>query len=468
MTAVGSAFGGDFRERFRRAATSRGRLVLVGAALVFAALALSLRFTVQAPSLRATIETGLTLCGFVSVSFMWGRWNRTRRSSDLFVLVALLTLTLQDFEFLAAPAMLGSRSATFGAAAWMGARLVVAVVFAAAAYARLRNLAAQPRHPVALLAMSVICPVAIGTAALAAEDVSDWFRTAHDARVTTGQALVLTVPAICVLTGAAIEFVRHAIRERDEMIDGALGAAVILLAAAWAYDLLVPGLTANSVSGHECLRAGAYGLILVAALRTRSQQLRAETQEAAALERRRLVRDLHDGMAQDLAFIAAHGERLARDLGPEHPIAVAARRALAASRGAIVDLSASEAPTVAEALHVVADELSHRYGVRVSVEAEGEDLPADDREDVVRIAREAIVNAVQHGGATHVSVSLNTHSRVMLRIGDDGRGLGGGLSQDSHLGYGVRAMGERAEAMGGRLITREEAAGGTAVEVLVS
>ena len=62
-------------------------------------------------------------------------------------------------------------------------------------------------------------------------------------------------------------------------------------------------------------------------------------------ERRRIARDLHDGLAQDLAFIAAHGDQIAREAGEEHPLAIAARRALALSRGAIADLSASDAPS---------------------------------------------------------------------------------------------------------------------------
>jgi signal transduction histidine kinase len=174
-------------------------------------------------------------------------------------------------------------------------------------------------------------------------------------------------------------------------------------------------------------------------------------------------------MAQDLAFIATYAERLVQDFGTEHPLTVAARHALAAARGFITDLSASDAPNTASALRAVADELSIRHDVCVTVEANGEDLTSRTREAVVRIAREAIVNAVKHGHAQHIAVTLETHGdEFTLRISDDGRGLEKEVSADPRPGYGLRAMRERAEAVGGDLVVRERSGGGAAVEALVS
>jgi signal transduction histidine kinase len=253
------------------------------------------------------------------------------------------------------------------------------------------------------------------------------------------------------------------------MMMALLGAAAVLLAGAWSQWLPVPGLTANSVSGRECLCAGAFGLILLFAFNSHRQLRRAQADELAAAERRRLVRDLHDGMAQDLAFIATYAERLAREFGPDHPLTVAARRALAASRGVIADISASDAPTAVAALRAAADELSIRHGVRVTVEADAEDVSASKREAVVRIAREAIVNAVQHGHARHIAVSLETRDdQLTLRIIDDGRGLRHGTSAHPLRGFGLRAMRDRAEAAGGHLIVGERSDGGTSVEAVVS
>ena len=109
---------------------------------------------------------------------------------------------------------------------------------------------------------------------------------------------------------------------------------------------------------------------LVAAAVSQELQLRARAARAAALaERRRVAQDLHDGIAQDLAFIVAHGAQMARELGDEHPITVAARRALSVSRGTISELSDLSATNADEALEAVALELRGRFGIAITVYA---------------------------------------------------------------------------------------------------
>ncbi len=189
---------------------------------------------------------------------------------------------------------------------------------------------------------------------------------------------------------------------------------------------------------------------------------------AVAHERLRLAHDLHDGLAQDLAFIAAHGDRLAEDLGAEHPVAIAARRALAATRETITDLAASDAASAGEALEQVAGELSRRHGVRVSVHADDTGITGPQREQLVRIAREAIVNATQHGQAKEIAVSLKAREdELVLRIDDDGAGIGAGHCDRADRGFGLRAMRQRAQILGGRLIARPGELGGTRIEVVV-
>ena len=94
----------------------------------------------------------------------------------------------------------------------------------------------------------------------------------------------------------------------------------------------------------------------VGALRQLAVQRRLTAADLAERDRKRLARDLHDGICQDLAFIAAHGARLAREEGDDHPIAVAARRALAASRGTSRSCRPMRRAT-RQALQRVADEL---------------------------------------------------------------------------------------------------------------
>lgn len=446
--------------------TPNVRLTVVlpfGASLLVASTALSWRFTVQAPSLRATTETALMICGLASIVLVWSRWSRSRRAADLLALAALLVLLLEDLEFFAAPAIIGSRTSIFAGATSSVAPLLVAALFAAAALAPRNIPTPQRSRSIMLLALVALCAVAFGIAPV-------FFQAASSD--SSGHAVnqaIFTAPAIFLLLVAASGFLRSSVREPTGLIEALLGAAAVLLAAAWTYNLIVPSLKAGSVAGSMCLRAGAFGLILAAALKVRARQRRTEIEETVARERRRLAGYIHDGIAQDLALIAAYEPRLSRDLGAEHPVTVAARRALSAARGAIIDLSASDETTAAEALRAVAAELAHRHGVSIEVEAGSESLAGDQREAVVRIAREAIVNAVRHGGAKNITVSLGTEgNQLTLMIDDDGCGLDKPVLERPSGGYGLREMNEWAQAIGGHLTTQQGAQGGTAVTVLVS
>lgn len=467
-STLGAGGGSDDRSR-RGVRGLKSWLIwgIVAASLSLTAAALTLRGAAHAPTVRATIETGLTICGLVSVALMWSYWKRTHCLSHALIAIAVSALTLEDFEFLAAPASLGWQASALRSPAFLTVRLVLAAFFAGAALVGHRALAPRRRSALALALVPLIC-LAIPTAvALSASEIDDWFVVQHG-HVVTSTAVALTGPAIALLLLAAMGFLRRGLREQNAMVWVGLGAALILVAGTCLYSLLIPGLTTDSVSAREYMRAGAYALLLIVALRMGVLRSRMVNREVAERERLRLVDDLHDGMAQDLAFIVAQSEWLARDLGSEHPMVVAARRALAFSRTAIVDLSAADASTVREALRRLADELNQRHGIHVRLQIEGDDPGAEERDAVVLIAREAIVNAARHGGASRATVALDVQGpQLMLRVSDDGGGLSGDPLQPGGSGYGLRAMRRRAEAIGGQLRTRRGPDGGLAVEVTV-
>ena len=79
----------------------------------------------------------------------------------------------------------------------------------------------------------------------------------------------------------------------------------------------------------------------------------------------------------------------------------------------IADLTASTAPTCEAALRLIADELGHRFDVQVNVRIEADSalsldnrLELAQRDDLIRVAREAIVNAAVHGSTRHIDVAL--------------------------------------------------------------
>ena len=90
------------------------------------------------------------------------------------------------------------------------------------------------------------------------------------------------------------------------------------------------------------------------------------------------------------------------------------------------------------------------------------------RAAIVRIAREAIANAIRHGGARHVEVSVGSGAadEPLLRIADDGCGFGNAPVGSQGSGLGLRAMSERASLLGAGVVAGAGAQGGAEIAVL--
>ena len=211
-------------------------------------------------------------------------------------------------------------------------------------------------------------------------------------------------------------------------------------------------------------------IVLAVALARESQLRRSAARIAVLAERRRVDRDLHDGIAQDLAFIASYSSTLNADGSGEHPLGLAPRRALAVSRGVIAELSDLDDRPVTEGLAVVASELAERFRISVRIDApENLNLPQTTRHDLLRIVREAIANAARHGSAKHVTVTVRKSAEAAwcCECGGDGHGL---ITRDGRKaveGFGLGSMRERAAALGGRLTLVQPADGGTELVVAV-
>jgi signal transduction histidine kinase len=273
--------------------------------------------------------------------------------------------------------------------------------------------------------------------------------------------------AIVALVLAAVAYLIRWDRRREGVL---LAAGCLAVAAAELHRLPMPLMPAAWLSLAAPLATAAFVLFgAAAALSDAGARARARVALVGA-ERRRIANDLHDGLAQDLAFIASYAERLAREHGSEHPVAIAARRALQVSQGVMVDLAASEAPTAEAALRSISEELAPRFGVEVCVQRETEvpEPEPAERLQLVRIAREAIANAARHGGARRINVTLGPHDpKTVLRISDDGRGMAA-PSAAAGTGLGMMAMRDRAAGIGSELIAAGNDLGGTDVSVVAA
>lgn len=416
----------------------------------------------------AALETVITLCAIVAAGLLVGEFERDRRVRELLLLFALSALAVSDFVYSAAPAVTGARDLVSGGGARLGGTLIVALALAAAAATRPEATAGFRRRLVA-----VTTAVGAGVLVIGPPLAESLGASAADAGIggaaTHALALGVYTTAAVILGGAAIVFL--ASRRREHSRSGLLAGACLLLAAANLQYIAVPTVATDWVTPGDGLRLAAYALLLAGAYVRYVELRRDDAYAAICSERARIAADLHDGLAQDLACIAAQGQRLACQLSPDHPLMIAARQALTASRGVIADLTACAAPTTEAALRLIADELAHRFGLEVNVQVEtdsaaslDDDLAPAQRENLIRIAREAIVNAALHGNARHVDVVLlRRGGTLLMRVSDDGRGI----AEWQRPGFGLRTMTARAASLGGQLNARARVGGGTDLELLV-
>ena len=198
---------------------------------------------------------------------------------------------------------------------------------------------------------------------------------------------------------------------------------------------------------------------------------------ATAEERRRLAREIHDGIAQELASLGYAVDDLTararresgRDLEePLRELRHEVTRIISELRLSIFDLRSEVHADIGLGsalsdyvrsvgrgspltVHLVLDEAP----ARLRVETETEPL---------RVAQEAITNARRHAGAHNLWVTCRVDPpRALIRVEDDGGGMKG-RRNDS---FGMDIMRERANRLGAVLSIRERAEGGTSVEVAV-
>jgi signal transduction histidine kinase len=186
---------------------------------------------------------------------------------------------------------------------------------------------------------------------------------------------------------------------------------------------------------------------------------------AVAEERHRLARELHDGLAQDLAFIAMAGQRVARG-GGRHllaPLGVATVRAIDETRAAIAGLDERADEALLAAVRRSTGELADRFGLQIIVQGDAAVLRDAPRRDVLRLLREAVTNAARHGGARRITIELGGPDQL-LSVCDDGVGMP--AAPEARPGSrGLRGMHERAAKLGGTLTTQPRPQGGTTLLV---
>jgi PAS domain S-box-containing protein len=197
-------------------------------------------------------------------------------------------------------------------------------------------------------------------------------------------------------------------------------------------------------------------------------------------EHRRIARELHDGLGQELAVA-----KIVLDGMLQQEMPASTKRACVEAT-TIIDRAIQQVRSMSHLLHPpLLDEvgllsaiswymegLAERSGIEASLEVQPRDFPrlAPDTETAVfRIVQEALTNVFRHASARRVWITLaqkDSHTRVIVR--DDGKGIGTEIAelQPERLGVGIRGIKQRAKELGGelRIINANP---GTQVEVVI-
>ena len=196
-------------------------------------------------------------------------------------------------------------------------------------------------------------------------------------------------------------------------------------------------------------------------------------------ERTRVARELHDTFLQTVQaskLVADHALRApedsARMVRAMEQLSAWLGRATEEGRAALNSLRASTVTRndMANALRRAIEECRGENGAEISLIVTGDsrEMHPVVRDEVYRIAYEAIRNACLHSGADRIEISLIYAHDLSVRVSDNGRGIDRAIldhGRDSH--FGLQGMKERAERITGALTVATDSGSGTVVTLLV-
>ncbi|MBS1870435.1 MAG: sensor histidine kinase [Actinobacteria bacterium] len=430
-----------------------------------------LRYGPQRPALHVQIATAAALVALLVALLAAGRYRRAPLAAEL--LLAVSFAVLGAVNLLTSAIQSATGRSPHGPLAWtpVSGRVVAAALLAAAGLAAGRRLA-RPRHAARVLVLASVAALAALALLLAALDPQLPPATAThapDFGPFAGSPASVTLKGACLLlvVVAAAGFALRA-RRRPDRLSLPLAWGVTLLAFAWLNYLLVPSLYVNWFYAGDALSLAAYLVLALGAVAEIRDYQHDRARLAAAEERSRVARELHDGVAQEVLYLLAQVRRLqAQRPGPETDrLLGAAERALAESRAAISSLRAPLDEPLPALLARIGGELGRRLELDVHIEADADvEVAPPVRDALARIVGEALANAARHGRARCATIELQAGPPARLRVRDDGCGFDPDPARVPDGSFGLTSMRERAAAVGCRLQVRSAPGAGAEVEV---
>ncbi|WP_055615418.1 GAF domain-containing sensor histidine kinase [Streptomyces phaeochromogenes] len=198
-----------------------------------------------------------------------------------------------------------------------------------------------------------------------------------------------------------------------------------------------------------------------------------------AEERSRLAHELHDAVSQKLfslrltaqAAAALVDRDPARAKGELQQVAALAAEAADELRAAVVELrpAALDEDGLVATLRTQIQVLDRAHSARVTFDSCGvRALPAAQEEAMLRVAQEALHNALRHSGGARVDVTLERHGPgAVLRVTDDGSGFEPRATRRAGRHLGLVSMRDRTSGVGGTLTVESAPGKGTTIEMEV-
>jgi signal transduction histidine kinase len=444
-------------------------VLVAGAATVSISVLSAFSFAYHDENLRVELGTAAALIAALAAFLLYGRYRATRRIDSLVLFLALLALVAANGVRIISPPLDGVDPDPVAVWLPLAVQLLASVLLVAAAFAPGRAIASRRRGGAGiLLTLGALAAVATGAVVLGphlavAIDPRVSPAASGSPRVNGSPGLLATQLLVMALAFVAgLGFTIRARRERDELLAW-LALATTISGFSRLNYFLFPSIYTGWVFTGDFLRVIAYLLILIGAMRQIALFQRQARRAAVLEERGRIARDLHDGLGQDLAFIAMRASSLAGDDPRIRQINEAAEQAMLSSRGVISSLGREGEPLVVS-VERLATRLCDRAGVGLRLEVdEGAVAEERRREVLLRVLAEAIGNAVQHADPSLISVELSGDgSSLRLAVADDGDGFDEGRPA---TGLGLSGMHERVEEVGGELSLSTAPGRGTRIEV---
>jgi signal transduction histidine kinase len=192
--------------------------------------------------------------------------------------------------------------------------------------------------------------------------------------------------------------------------------------------------------------------------RDRLQRALARTVEASDAERRRIARDLHDGLQGRLVLLAIQADGVRSDPALADDLGEGLQTAITELRGLVQGVM--PAMLTERGLCAAVEELTERSPIPVVLDldrAREPSLPGPVESAGYFIVAEALANAIKHAQASAVDLRM-AHADGELRIEMSDDGLGGAHGNG---GGGLRGMADRVDALDGRLVVSSPRGGGT-------